>query len=372
MRIVSNAGGLNPAGLAERLREVARGLGLDPAVAHVEGDDLRSVAGRSRGSSAEKALTANAYLGGFGIAAALRAGADVVVTGRVTDASLVVGAAVAHHGWSPDGVRRAGRRHRRRSRARVRLPGDRRQLLRLPRPRDSISRPAAGLPRRRDRRRRVERDHQARRHRRRGHPRHRDGAAGLRDPVDALPRARRHHASRHDQARAGRPRPGGDHRHARRGAAAAAQGLRQRAGRLPQLRRVPAHRAATSTPRRSGSAPSSSGRGASAGRRRSCGTSRTPATPTRPAGTWRTSVYRCVVRDPSPDVAGKGLTGPAVELALASYPGFTLTGTPTPATPYGVYRPAYVDRAAVTHTVVHADGRREVVPDPPGARRHDR
>ena len=46
------------------------------------------------------ALTANAYLGGFGIAAALTAGADVVVTGRVTDASLVVGPAVAHHGWS--------------------------------------------------------------------------------------------------------------------------------------------------------------------------------------------------------------------------------------------------------------------------------
>ncbi len=78
-----------------------------------------------------------------------------------------------------------------------------------------------------------------------------------------------------------------------------------------------------------------------------------------------TSTYRCVVRDPSPEVAGKGLTGPAVELALASYPGFTLTGTPTPATPYGIYRPAYVDRDAVTHTTVHADGRREVVPDPP-------
>src|SRR5688572_2415896 len=42
VRIVSNAGGLNPAGLADRLREVASGLGLDPAVAHVEGDDLRA------------------------------------------------------------------------------------------------------------------------------------------------------------------------------------------------------------------------------------------------------------------------------------------------------------------------------------------
>ena len=66
------------------------------------------------------------------------------------------------------------------------------------------------------------------------------------------------------------------------------------------------------------------------------------------------------------------MTGPAVELALASYPGFTLTGPPTPATPYGVYRPAYVDRTAVTQTVVHADGRREVVPDPPELDRHNR
>ena len=95
VKIVSNAGGLNPAGLADRLREVARGLGLDPAIAHVEGDDVRA------SDCVDGALTANAYLGGFGIAAALTAGADVVVTGRVTDASLVVGPAVAHHGWTP-------------------------------------------------------------------------------------------------------------------------------------------------------------------------------------------------------------------------------------------------------------------------------
>ncbi|HYU83558.1 MAG TPA: acyclic terpene utilization AtuA family protein, partial [Kribbellaceae bacterium] len=93
VKIVANAGGLNPSGLADRLREVARGLGLDPAIAHIEGDDLRSL-------SFDNALTANAYLGGFGIAAALTGGADVVVTGRVTDASLVVGPAVAHFGWA--------------------------------------------------------------------------------------------------------------------------------------------------------------------------------------------------------------------------------------------------------------------------------
>ena len=98
-RIVSNAGGLNPAGLADKVREVAHGLGLDVAVAHVEGDDLRA---RAAELGLDGALTANAYLGGFGIARALTAGADVVVTGRVTDASLVVGPAAAHFGWTPD------------------------------------------------------------------------------------------------------------------------------------------------------------------------------------------------------------------------------------------------------------------------------
>ncbi len=92
--IVSNAGGLHPAGLADRLREVASGLGLTPSIAYVDGDDVRPL-------GFPGALTANAYLGGLGIAAALAAGADVVVTGRVTDASLVVGPAVAHFGWSP-------------------------------------------------------------------------------------------------------------------------------------------------------------------------------------------------------------------------------------------------------------------------------
>ncbi|GCD35507.1 exopolyphosphatase [Streptomyces chrestomyceticus JCM 4735] len=73
-------------------------------VAHVEGDDLMA-----RYVGREGVLTANAYLGGEGIAACLRAGADVVVTGRVTDAALVSGAAAAHFGWaSTDHDRLAG------------------------------------------------------------------------------------------------------------------------------------------------------------------------------------------------------------------------------------------------------------------------
>jgi Acyclic terpene utilisation family protein AtuA len=114
--IVVNAGGLNPGGLAERLRETAGRLGLAPKIAHVEGDDLlgrigelteagHALANADTGEPLAKAgvtpVTANAYLGGWGIAAALRAGANVVVCPRVTDASLVVGPAAAWHGWTP-------------------------------------------------------------------------------------------------------------------------------------------------------------------------------------------------------------------------------------------------------------------------------
>jgi hypothetical protein len=97
VRLVVNAGGLNPAGLADRLRGISAKLGLSVKVAHVEGDDLTH---RAAELGLGEPLAANAYLGGFGIAECLRAGADVVVTGRVTDASLVVGSAAAWFGWS--------------------------------------------------------------------------------------------------------------------------------------------------------------------------------------------------------------------------------------------------------------------------------
>ncbi|MEU9120354.1 acyclic terpene utilization AtuA family protein [Streptomyces sp. NPDC048506] len=100
VRIVTNAGGLHPAGLADAVRELARKVGVPVRVAHVEGDDLL---GRGWGDGV---LTANAYLGGAGIAACLRAGADVVITGRVTDAALVSGAAQAHFGWSSEDLDR--------------------------------------------------------------------------------------------------------------------------------------------------------------------------------------------------------------------------------------------------------------------------
>lgn len=96
VRIVANAGGVNPAGLAARLRELAEQLGLDVRIGHVEGDDLTE---RAADLGLGSPLTANAYLGSWGVAEALRADADVVVTGRITDASLVVGPAAAHFGW---------------------------------------------------------------------------------------------------------------------------------------------------------------------------------------------------------------------------------------------------------------------------------
>jgi len=99
VKIVANAGGLNPGGLAAAVRVLADSLGLDVQVAHVEGDDLRP---RAAELGLGEPLAANAYLGAWGIAECLRGGADVVVTGRVTDASLVVGPAAAHFGWARD------------------------------------------------------------------------------------------------------------------------------------------------------------------------------------------------------------------------------------------------------------------------------
>ncbi|MCV6976211.1 acyclic terpene utilization AtuA family protein [Mycobacterium bourgelatii] len=96
VRIVTNAGGLNPAGLANAVRALAERLGIPARVAHVEGDDLQP---RAAELGLGSPLTANAYLGAWGIVDCLNAGADVVVTGRVTDASVIVGSAAAHFGW---------------------------------------------------------------------------------------------------------------------------------------------------------------------------------------------------------------------------------------------------------------------------------
>ncbi len=97
VRIVANAGGLNPAGLADAVRALAERVGVPVRVAHVEGDDLSS---RADELGLGTPLTANAYLGAWGVVECLNSGADVVITGRVTDASVTVGPAAAHFGWS--------------------------------------------------------------------------------------------------------------------------------------------------------------------------------------------------------------------------------------------------------------------------------
>ena len=112
-RLVVDAGGLNPAGLADEVRRVIAEAGLELVVAHVEGDDLSARldtlgalehldTGVPLADSGLEPTTANAYLGGWGIAAALAGGADVVICPRVTDASLTVGAAAWWHRWSTE------------------------------------------------------------------------------------------------------------------------------------------------------------------------------------------------------------------------------------------------------------------------------
>jgi hypothetical protein len=117
VKIVTNAGGLNPEGLAGQITELAARLGLTARVAYITGDDLAPAIGDLQAAGHELAnldtgvplakadlpvVTANAYLGGWGIAAALDAGADIVICPRVTDASLVVGPAAWWHGWRRD------------------------------------------------------------------------------------------------------------------------------------------------------------------------------------------------------------------------------------------------------------------------------
>ena len=114
--IVSNAGGLNPEGLADAVQELARRQGVSVRVASVSGDDITARVPDLTAAGNEfvnldtgeplppdaALVTANAYLGARPIADALAAGAQVVVTGRVTDASLTVGPALHAFGWADD------------------------------------------------------------------------------------------------------------------------------------------------------------------------------------------------------------------------------------------------------------------------------
>lgn len=108
-RVITNAGGMNPRAAADVIREAAAAAGVEISVAVVEGDDLRDRLEELRGSGLtemstgapidEHTFSMNAYLGARPIAAALDAGADIVVTGRVVDSALVLGPLMHEFGW---------------------------------------------------------------------------------------------------------------------------------------------------------------------------------------------------------------------------------------------------------------------------------
>jgi hypothetical protein len=351
VKIVSNAGGLNPAGLADKLREVATGLGLSPQIAHVEGDDVRAL-------GFPGALTANAYLGGFGIAAALAQGADIVVTGRVTDASVVVGPAVAHFGWTPEsydelagavvvghvlecgtqatGGNFSGFRSLRHTGQPLGFP-----LAEIAADGSSVITKHAGT-----------------------------GGAVTVDTVTAqlvyeIQSTRYLGPDVTTLLDSIRLEEVGTDRVAITGVRGEAppEQLKVCVNELGGFRNTvelvltgldidakadwvreqltPVLTAKTVSWTRTALPP-----------------------PDADTEEGASCLLRCTVMDSEADPVGKAFTGPAVELALASYPGFTMTAPPGRPTPYGIYRPEYVDRSAVTHTVVHADGSREVVPDP--------
>lgn len=355
VRIVSNAGGLNPAGLADRVREVARGLGLGVEVAHVEGDDLRP---RAEELGFTGALTANAYLGGFGIAAALAAGAQVVVTGRVTDASLVVGPGIAHHGWTPTsydelaGAVVAG--HVLECGAQA-TGGNFSGFRTLPHSGRPLGFPLAELA--------ADGSSVITKHAGTG------GAVTV-DTVTAqlMYEIQGTHylnpdvTTHLDTIRLREVGPDRVEVSGVRGAPPPEQ-LKVCVNELGGFRNTVEFVLtgldidAKADWVREQLAPALDARDVSWTR---------TALPPPDADTEEgaSCLLRCTVKDDRPDPVGRAFTSAAVELALASYPGFTMTAPPAAPTPFGVYRAAYVDRTAVEHTVVHGDGRREVIADP--------
>ncbi|MER7752602.1 acyclic terpene utilization AtuA family protein [Kitasatospora sp. NPDC097643] len=365
VRIVVNAGGLNPARLAEELRRLAQRHGIAANVAHVEGDDL--IARKSELGLPDGLLAANAYLGGFGIAACLREGADVVVTGRVTDAALVAGPAIAHFGWTTDdldqlagavvaghvlecGAQATGGNYAFFREHDVTRPGF--PIAELHADGSSVitKHPGTGgavtagtvtaqLLYETGGARYIGPDVTARldsvRLTEEGPDRVRiDGVRGEAPPPTL---------------KVGLNRLGGH----RNEVVFVLTGLdieaksalvqRQFADALPPAAR-PAELRWTLA--RTDHPDAASEEAASA-------------------------LLRLTARDPDPAKVGRELGKAAVELGLAGYPGFHLTAPPGPGAPYGVFTAAYVDAKAVEHTAVLADGSRIAVPPAPSSSQLD-
>ncbi|WP_030322175.1 acyclic terpene utilization AtuA family protein [Streptomyces flavochromogenes] len=353
IRIVTNAGGLNPAGLADALRALAAKLGLPTRVAHVEGDRLPAVGG---------ALAANAYLGGAGIAACLTAGADVVVTGRVTDAALVTGPAQWHFGWGPEeydklagavvaghvlecGTQATGGNYaffREHDPALFRRPGF----------------PLAEL--------------------------HEDGSAvitkhpgtgGLVDVGTVTAQLLYETAgaryagpdvtARLDSVRLTQEGPDRVLIDGVRGEAPPPT-LKVGLSRLGGFRNEVVFVLTGLDIEEKAALVRGQVEDALAGGRPREVRWELVRTDRPDADTEETAsaLLRLVVRDPAPEAVGRALTGAAIELALASYPGFHVTAPPGKGAPYGVFESAYVPAADVPHTAVLPDGTRVPAPVP--------
>lgn len=351
VRIVANAGGLNPAGLADAVRKLADRLGVPTRVAHVEGDDLK---GRYPDS-----LTANAYLGGFGIAACLREGADVVVTGRVTDAALVTGPAAAHFGWDPsDHDRLAGAvvaGHVLECGAQATggnyafFAGSGRDVRRPGFPLAEIHADGSCVITK--------------------HP----GTGGFVDVGTVTAQLLYETAgaryagpdvtARLDTVRLTQEGPDRVRIEGVRGEAPSPT-LKVGRNRLGGFRNEVVfvltgldieEKAALV---RQQMEPAL---GKVADARWELARTDRPDADTEETAS---ALLRLVVRDPDQEVVGRALSGVAVELALASYPGFHVLAPPGKGAPYGVFEDAYVPQADVGHVAVLHDGRRVPVPPP--------
>jgi hypothetical protein len=361
VRVVANAGGLNPAGLAAKLEEVAGSLGLSPRIAWVDGDDL---APRAAELGLGSALTANAYLGAFGIARALEAGADIVVIGRVTDASVVVGPAIAHHGWSRTsydelaGAVVAGHINECGTQA---TGGNFSGFLDLDRDATPLGFPLAEVA--------ADGSFVVTKH---------PGTAGVvsLDTVTAqlLYEVQSTHYLGPDvitDLASIRLADDGPDRVAVSGVRGSAPPeqlkvcVNELGGHRNQMEFVltgldideKAAWVRSQLEARLAANPPASVTWSLGSRPDTDAESQEAAS----------CLLRVVVKDPSAEVVGKPFSAAAVELALASYPGFTLTAPPGRGSPYGIYRPAYVDRREVQETVHLPDGTTVAI-DPPELR----